>query len=353
MTDPTDVSPASPPRLTTLSHGGGCACKLPIGALEQILSTLGREDDADLIVGAAEADDAAVLRLDGRRSMVVTLDFFTPILDDPAAWGSVAAANAMSDVYAMGGSPVLALNIVAWPLEALGLEMLRRVLDGGTRTARRAGCLVAGGHTIDDPEPKFGMAVVGFADTDRLLRIDAARPGDVLVLTKPLGTGAIASATKAGVAPPSALRASTASMTTLNDEARDLALALGVRAAVDVTGFGLLGHLLRLCTRSAVSAVVHPCAVAALPGAEELIRAGFVSGGTRNNLSHVAPHLRLDGELDEARRILLHDAQTSGGLLLCVPRDRADRLPEVLAGLPVTRIGELTDPGPEVSITLG
>jgi selenide, water dikinase len=272
--------------------------------------------DGDLLVGAAEGDDAAVLRLDDQRALVLTTDFFTPIVDDPRDWGRIAAANALSDVYAMGGRPLLALNLTAWPGETLPLEILADVLRGGASVAAQAGCLVVGGHTIDDPEPKYGMAVTGLADPARLLTIDRARPGDTLVLTKPLGTGVVATAHKRGAADDDVLAAAVASMTTLNAAASEAALAAGVIAATDVTGFSLLGHLHRMLRASGVSAEVRADAVPLLPGALELTRAGYVSGGTRNNMSYLAPWTSFSPAVPDDVAVLLQDAQTSGGLLL-------------------------------------
>lgn len=270
----------------------------------------------DLLVGAAEGDDAAVLRLDDERALVLTTDFFTPIVDDARDWGRIAAANALSDVYAMGGRPVLALNLTAWPGSTLPIEILAEVLRGGASVATSAGCLVVGGHTIDDPEPKYGMAVVGLAAPSRVLTIDAARPGDTLVLTKPLGTGVIATAHKRGAADDGVLAAAVASMTALNAAASEAALAAGVVAATDVTGFSLLGHLHRMLRASGVRAVVDASAVPLLRGARELTEAGYVSGGTRNNMSYLAPWITVDPAVPEPVAVLLQDAQTSGGLLL-------------------------------------
>ena len=230
------------PRLTTLSHGAGCACKLPLATLERLMASvgpgLGGAADGNLLVGAADGDDAAVLRLDDERALVLTTDFFTPIVDDARDWGRVAAANALSDVYAMGGRPLVALNLTAWPA-ALPVELLAEVLRGGAEVAAQAGCPVVGGHSIDDPEPKYGLAVVGLADPDRLLTIARARPGDTLVLTKPLGTGVVATAVKRGDPDPAAVAAAVASMTTLNAPAAEASVAAGVVAATDVTGYGL------------------------------------------------------------------------------------------------------------------
>jgi selenide, water dikinase len=278
----------------------------------------------DLLVGAAEGDDAAVLRLDDERALVLTTDFFTPIVDDARDWGRIAAANALSDVYAMGGRPVVALNLTAWPGATLPIDLLAEVLRGGASVASAAGCLVVGGHTIDDPEPKYGMAVVGLADPSRLLTVDAARPGDTLVLTKALGTGVVATAHKRGAAADDVLAAAVASMTTLNALASEAALAAGVVAATDITGFSLLGHLHRMLRASGARAVVSAPAVPLLPGALSLTEAGYVSGGTRNNMSYLEPFVSIDPLVPEPVAVLLQDAQTSGGLLL------ATASPEIL-----------------------
>jgi len=322
-------------RLTAFSHGAGCACKLPPAALEELMSTVGQGlggAGGDLLVGAAEGDDAAVLRLDDERALVLTTDFFTPIVDDARDWGRVAAANALSDVYAMGGRPLVALNLTAWPATSLPLELLAEVLRGGAEVAAEAGCLVVGGHSIDDPEPKYGLAVVGMADPGRLLTVDRARPGDQLVLTKPLGTGVVATALKRGAPSAAVVAATVASMTALNRPASEAALAAGVLAATDVTGFGLLGHLHRMARASGVAAEVDAARVPFLPGAAELAGAGFVSGGTRNNEAFLAGKVELEAGLPTVVATLLHDAQTSGGLLLAVPPERLKDLLGDLVG---------------------
>jgi selenide,water dikinase len=312
-------------RLTTLSHGAGCACKLPLAALERLMATVGagldggQAADGALLVGAAAGDDAAVYRIDEDRALVLTTDFFTPIVDDARDWGRVAAANALSDVYAMGGRPLLALNLTAWPNATLPLELLAEVLRGGAEVAGEAGCLVVGGHSVDDPEPKYGMAVVGLADPARLLTVDRARPGDHLVLTKPVGTGVVATALKRGAADPATVAAAVAAMTTLNAAAAEAAMAAGVRAATDVTGYGLLGHLHRMLRASGVAGEVHAARVPFLPGAAELAAAGHVSGGTRANEAALREHVQLEAGLPPVVATLLYDAQTSGGLLLAVP----------------------------------
>jgi selenide,water dikinase len=319
------TSTAGQPRLTSLSHGAGCACKLPLATLERLMASVGQglggAADANLLVGAAEGDDAAVLRLDDERALVLTTDFFTPIVDDPRDWGRIAAANALSDVYAMGGRPLIALNLTAWPA-ALPVELLAEVLRGGAEVAGQAGCPVVGGHSIDDPEPKYGLAVVGLADPARLLTIASARPGNRLVLTKPIGTGVVATAVKRGDPDPAAVAAAVAAMTALNRDAAEAALAAGVEAATDVTGFGLLGHLHRMLRASGVAGEVDAARVPFLPDAAELAAAGFVSGGTRNNEAFLGEHVELEAGLPPVVATLLHDAQTSGGLLLSVAPDR-------------------------------
>ena len=298
-------------RLTQYAHGGGCACKIPPGELEEIVRGLTGDTAPDLLVGLDDGDDAAVVRLDERTAVVSTADFFTPVVDDAYDWGRIAAANALSDVYAMGGRPVMAVNLVGWPRDVLPGELLREVLRGGLDVGREAGCHVAGGHSIDDPEPKYGMAVTGVADPQRLLRNDAAAAGLPISLTKPLGVGMLNNRHKStGEVFPQAV----ASMVALNARAAQDALAAGVVAATDVTGFGLLGHLFKMARASGVSAVVDAAAVPYLEGAREALRDGFVSGGTRRNLDWVRPHLATGVCEDEL--LLLADAQTSGGLLV-------------------------------------
>jgi selenide,water dikinase len=316
-------------RLTQYAHGGGCACKIPPGELESVVAGLKGVPDPALLVGLDAGDDAAAVRIDGDVAILSTADFFTPVVDDAYNWGRIAAANALSDVYAMGGRPIVAINLVGWPRDTLPIELLTEVLRGGLDVAREAGCPVAGGHSIDDPEPKYGMAVTGLADPNRLLRNDSARPGLPLTLTKPLGVGVLNNRHKAtGEAFPHAI----ASMVQLNAAASQAALAAGAVAATDVTGFGLLGHLYKLVRASGVSAVVNAAAVPYLDGARDALAAGYVSGGTRRNLDWVRPHL--DATVDQGELLLLADAQTSGGLLV------VGEVP----GMPV--VGEIVPRGP-------
>jgi len=298
-------------RLTQFARGGGCACKIPAGELEEIVAGLVGLDSPDLLVGLDDGDDAAAVRIEGGVAVLSTADFFTPVVDDAYDWGRIAAANALSDVYAMGGRPILAINLVGWPRDTLPTELLREVLRGGLDVATAAGCPVAGGHSIDDPEPKYGMAVTGVADPARLLRNDAARAGMPLSLSKPLGVGVLNNRHKStGVVFPQAVE----SMAALNDWASRDALAAGVEAATDVTGFGLLGHLYKMVRASGVSAVIDSASVPYLDDAREALRDGFVSGGTRRNLDWVRPHV--SSTVGEDELLLLADAQTSGGLLM-------------------------------------
>jgi selenide, water dikinase len=301
-----------PRRLTHYAAGGGCACKVPPGELERVLGGLtgGRAAD-DLLVGVENGDDAAVVRLDGERAVIITADFFTPVVDDLRDWGRIAAANALSDVYAMGGEPLVAVNLLAWPRDELPFDLAAEVLAGGAEIAEEAGCHLAGGHSIDDREPKYGLAVTGIGDPERLLRNDAGEAGLPLTLTKPLGLGVLNNRHKAtGETFPEAV----AVMTALNRDASRAALAAGVRCATDVTGFGLLGHLLKLCRASGVDAEIDASAVPYVAGALESLAEGFVPGGSRRNLDWVRPHL--DARVDDDTLVLLADAQTSGGLLV-------------------------------------
>ncbi|MFB6959512.1 selenide, water dikinase SelD [Streptomyces sp. NPDC056309] len=310
----------TPVRLTQFAHGGGCACKIPPGELEDVLgglpTVLPAAGDTPLLVGLATGDDAAVVTLPDRggaaQAVVSTADFFTPVVDDPCDWGRIAAANALSDVYAMGGRPVLAVNLLAWPRDVLPFELAREVLRGGLEVAAEAGCHVGGGHSVDDPEPKYGMAVTGLADPARLLRNDAGRPGLPLTLTKPLGLGVLNNRHKATG---ERFEQAVATMVALNRDACAAALAAGASCATDVTGFGLLGHLHKLARASDVTAVIDTAAVPYLDGAREAVRDGYVSGGTRRNLAWVEPFTDFGGT-DADTRLLLADAQTSGGLLI-------------------------------------
>ncbi len=316
-------------RLTSYSHGAGCACKLGASELSEVLRGLPQTVDPRVLVDASSRDDAAVFRWSDDRALIATTDFFTPIVDDAETWGAVAAANALSDVYAMGGTPLFALQLVAWPRESLPFSLLGEVLQGATRIAKQAGCLLVGGHSIDDKEPKFGLAVIGEAHPDRLFTNAAARAGDVLVLTKPLGTGILTTALKRDAVTDAELGEAVASMTALNDGAMRAAHAVGVRAATDITGFGLAGHLGNILRSSQVGATISFASLPLLQRALELAQRGVVPGGSKRNLAD-ATHVTWDPSLSEAERILVCDAQTSGGLLLAVAEDRVDELREKL-----------------------
>ncbi len=279
---------------------------------------------------ARTSDDAAVYRLDADRALVATADFFTPVVDDPVDFGRIAAANALSDIYAMGARPLFALNLVAFPRNLLGHGILEDILRGGGEATREAGIAVVGGHSIDDPEPKFGLCVVGIVSPERVVLNSGARPGDRLVLTKPLGTGIVSTALKAGAAVPEAVAAAVASMTTLNRAAAEAMLHVGVHAATDVTGFGLLGHLHEMLVASGNAARVRASTVPLLPDALPLCRDGHIPGGTRRNQDDLAGSVTWGDDVASPLRVLLCDAQTSGGLLIAVPADRATALLDAL-----------------------
>jgi selenide,water dikinase len=269
-------------------------------------------------------DDAAVYRISADRALVATVDFFTPIVDDPFDFGRIAAANALSDLYAMGARPLFALNIVGFPRDRLHENLLGEILRGGSEIAREAGIAVVGGHSVDDAEPKYGMCAIGEVHPDAIIRNSTARPGDVLVLTKPIGTGIIATAIKQEAAPADAIAAAVTSMITLNRGASDAMRETGVHAATDVTGFGLLGHLRNMLRASGVGARLHASAIPLLPHALELAQAGFVPGGTRRNLADV--DVQWDDAIPETLRIVIADAQTSGGLLIALPEENVAAL---------------------------
>jgi selenide,water dikinase len=319
--------------LTSLSHGAGCGCKLSAADLLPIVRGLPTARDPRLLVGSASGDDAAVFALRPDLALVQTVDFFTPIVDDPFDFGRIAAANALSDVYAMGGSPLTALNLVAFPLERLGGEILRSILEGGLAVADAAGCSIVGGHSIDDAEPKYGLAVTGTVDPAAMLTNASARPGDALVLTKPLGVGAITTAHKRGAAKSAQLAEAVTVMVELNADASRRALAAGAHAATDVTGFGVLGHLHGLARESGLAAEVRAEQVPALQGALALLGDGVgVSGGAVRNRSYVDSFTSFAPNVTESRRRLLCDPTTSGGLLVSLPPARASELEGAVIG---------------------
>ncbi|MGH2730009.1 MAG: selenide, water dikinase SelD, partial [Actinomycetota bacterium] len=304
-----------------------------------------------LLVGLETPDDAGVYQVAHDIALVQTVDFFTPIVDDPYAWGRIAAANALSDVYAMGGRPVTALNLVGWP-RALDLELLGRVLDGGGDACAEAGVAIVGGHSVDDPEPKFGLAVTGVVDPKRVVRTKGAHPGCDLVLTKPLGMGIISSAIKEGRVSAATMEEATGIMATLNRAASEAMLAVGVAAATDVTGFGLIGHLVGMLGDE-LAAELHFRAIPFLPEALELAEAGVYAGGSKRNLEALSPRVDVDGLTDAQARILF-DAQTSGGLLIAVDEASTSALLERLKGEGVesaARIGKFIAGDGHVRVT--
>jgi selenide, water dikinase len=327
------------PKLTALSHGAGCACKLSPAELHQLLEEMPAPDDPALLVGLDTADDAAVYRISDDIAIVSTADFFTPVVDDPFDFGRIAAANAFSDVYAMGGTPVTALNLVAYSIEELGPDVLRDILRGGAEVAREAGVAIVGGHTIDDREPKYGLAVTGTVHPDRLLRNSTARAGDELYLTKPVGGGIVSTAVKRGLDVGDLVTRAVEVMTALNREASLGALDAHASAATDVTGFGLLGHLHELTAASGVAAEVEADAVPALEGVLYLLRSPEppIAGGTRRNRDWVEEWVKWGDDVPEERRWLLCDAMTSGGLLVAAPPG---------SQAPGVRIGRLVDGEP-------
>jgi len=322
-------------RLTELSHGAGCACKLPAGSLSAVLAGLPKVNSDDLIVGNESLDDAAVWRVSDDLAVVQTIDFFTPVVDDPYTFGRVAATNAFSDIYAMGATPAFALNVVAFP-KTLPMELLGEILRGGADVAADAGAVVAGGHSIDDAEPKYGMAVTGFAHPERVWTNAGAQVGDVLLLSKAIGTGIVTTAVKRGAPGQAVVDAAVDSMTTLNRDAAARVHEVHPHAVTDVTGFGLVGHARELAAGADLQVELDWAAVRLLPGVRELAEAGFVPGGTRTNLELAAAYAEFSPALGEVDRLLACDAQTSGGLLVAVPPERAEGLPWPVIG----RIGD-------------
>lgn len=344
-------------KLTQYARGGGCAAKLRLADLAKVLdrAQAGAQRD-DIVVDHAFSDDAAVVQTIGDRNIVLTADIIAPNVDDPATFGAIAATNAMSDVWAMGGEPRFALNLVFFPDDTLGLEVLDAILAGSGRTCAEAGVAVVGGHSVRDPEIKFGLSVTGDVAPDQIWSNRGAQAGQALVLTKALGTGVISQAVKKGLASAEAAAAAATSMTTLNRSAAQIGRRFGVTAATDVTGFGLLGHLRNICRGSNVSAEIELAKLPMLPTALEHLANDICPGGSKANRAYVASlvawrdgtPLAAEGDHSdrELRASLACDAQTSGGLLLCVPADRADDCVRALIdeGLPAARIGALVPP---------
>lgn len=331
-------------RLTALSSKGGCGCKIGPADLSQVLRQLPKtEKHPDLLVGLDTSDDAGVFRLNDDLALVQTVDFFTPIVDDPYSFGQVAAANALSDIYAMGGKPLTALNIVAFPIATLDKSVLADILRGAGDKVAEAGATLVGGHSIDDPEPKFGMAVTGLIHPDRVLTNAGARPGDKLILTKPIGVGIMTTSLKRDLLRPEEIDVVTRTMTTLNKTAAEVMADFRVHACTDVTGFGLMGHSLEMAKGSGAGLHIYAEQVPVLPRVRELAESGAVPGGTKNNFRHVQDSVRFDERLDEIAQWILCDAVTSGGLLLSVDAEDAEPLVAAMRerGVAAACIGEV------------
>ena len=334
-------------RLTQYSHGAGCGCKIAPGVLESILKTdFVAPDDPGLLVGNNTKDDAAVYDLGDGTGAISTTDFFMPIVDDPFEFGRVAATNAISDIYAMGGTPMMAIAILGWPINVLSAEVAQKVIDGGRHACGEAGIHLAGGHSIDSPEPIFGLAVTGRVDLAQLKQNSTARAGDILFLTKPIGVGILTTAEKQSKLQPEHARLAVESMMKLNTIGAELAKIDGVSAMTDVTGFGLLGHLLEVCQGSELSATIDLKAVPLLDDAViDYLEQGCVPGGSTRNWESISEHI---SGTDQQSQTLLCDPQTSGGLLVAVAPDSADAVSDLLkdAGcyhLPIGTLTEVTD----------
>ncbi|MCL1961091.1 MAG: selenide, water dikinase SelD [Desulfovibrionaceae bacterium] len=323
---------AAEPRLTSLSHGGGCGCKIAPGVLSRILrGTAQMPLPPELLVGIETSDDAAVYRLNDSQALVATTDFFMPIVDDPFDFGCIAAANALSDVYAMGGAPIMALALVGMPISVLSVETIGRILEGGASVCRAAGIPIAGGHTIDSVEPIYGLVALGLAHPGRVRKNSGARAGDALVLGKPLGVGVLSAALKKNELPPAGYAEMIASTTRLNTPGPDLAQIAGVHALTDVTGFALAGHALEMARGAGLTARIDWPAVPLLPGVRELAARGMVTGASGRNWAAYGHEAALPAGFADADRALLTDPQTSGGLLAACAPDALDAVLAVFA----------------------
>jgi selenide, water dikinase len=353
MTSP--IAPVVPePRLTSLSHGGGCGCKIAPGVLAQLLKgSLPSRRYADLMVGTDTSDDAAVFRLNETQAVVATTDFFMPIVDDPFDFGRIAATNALSDIYAMGGRPLLALAIVGMPINTLSQETIRDILRGGETVCDRAGIPIAGGHSIDSVEPIYGLAVTGVVDPKNVKRNSSARSGDVLILGKPLGVGIFSAAFKKGLLDDAGYRAMIETTTQLNVPGMELSNFAGVHAMTDVTGFGLLGHLLEMCRGSGLAARITAAHLPLLPGLQALARSGIATGASARNWQSYGEDVRLAPHLDAPFQAMLTDPQTSGGLLVACDPDESSAVQATFARLGFAQaavVGRLTDGHPHVEV---
>ncbi len=317
-------------KLTQFTHGLGCACKLRPQLLEEVLKKLPLPKDKNIIVGTETSDDAAVFKLNDNTAIVQTVDFFTPIVDDPFQFGAIAAANSLSDIYAMGGKPLFALNVVGFPSNRLPLRVLEEILRGAQSKAQEAGISIIGGHTVDDTEPKFGLAVTGIIDPKKIVTNRNAQSGDVLILTKPIGTGILSTALKQGMLEKKQEKLLIKTMAELNDKASEVMQAVGVNSCTDITGFGLIGHLLEMMKGSRTSAEINLSKIPLLPGVREFAASGTIPGGTRDNYEHTMPNVKYDEEISETDKLILNDAQTSGGLLVSISRTKLNKLIKLL-----------------------
>jgi selenide,water dikinase len=341
-------------RLTQMAKRAGCAAKQPPGYLLPLLSHIPAFKDANVLVGSATADDAAVYKLSDELALVVTTDFFTPIVDAPCDFGAIAAANALSDVYAMGGQPLLALNLVGFPDDKLSIEVLADILRGAADKAAEAGIAIVGGHTIKSEEPTFGLCVVGTVHPEKVLTNAGAQPGDMLVLTKPIGLGVITTAAKNNEDGLAAIGLAINVMRTLNKTAAEVIAKFDVHALTDVTGFGLLGHLRNVTSASGVHARIWADAVPIIPAAREYVHKGIAPGGTHANWRFLNDWVTYEDGISKEEQLLLCDAQTSGGLLACLSRDDADSLVRALhhAGAKMAAVVGQIDEGPPGKISV-
>lgn len=343
------MSQAENIKLTSLSSKGGCGCKIgPADLMEVIRSLPSTVPNPNLLVGLDTSDDAGVYRLSDDLALVQTVDFFTPIVDDPYSFGQIAAANALSDIYAMGGKPLTVLNIVAFPISVLDKSILADILRGAADKVHEAGATLVGGHSIDDQEPKFGLAVTGLVHPDKIRTNAAARAGDKLILTKPIGVGILTTSIKKNQLSPEETTRLTSVMSTLNKTAAEIMEPYEVHACTDVTGFGLLGHASEMAKGSNMGLIIHQDAVPMLPRVRELAEKGFVPGGTKNNFVHLEGSIHYPEEMDQINRYILCDAVTSGGLLISVAPEQSGQLLKELtdAGVEAALIGEVTSAHP-------
>lgn len=309
-------------KLTRYTHGLGCACKLRPQLLEEVLKNIPIPLDKNILVGANTSDDAAVYKLDDKTAIVQTVDFFTPIVDDPFDFGAIAASNSLSDIYAMGGKPLFALNVVGFPSNRLPMKVLEEILKGAQHIAEKAGIHIIGGHTVDDIEPKFGWSVTGIIHPDKVIKNNSAKPGDVLILTKPIGTGILSTALKQNLLDEETISELKSTMIELNKDAAEAMIEIGVNSCTDITGFGLLGHLLEMMNASNTSAVIELEKVPMLNNVLEFASSGIIPGGTKSNYEHTIKHVKYSNDISEIKRLVLNDAQTSGGLLISVPKSK-------------------------------